>query len=77
MSFLYVRSHVFYKDWPPAQDFQMSFPELYEDFAEAVPVPNYVRRDGALNIASHFPQNTIAPDLGDCSVLFLDPGLPC
>jgi lysine-specific demethylase 3 len=27
-------------------------------------VPNYVRRDGTLNIASHFPSNTVAPDLG-------------
>ena len=27
-------------------------------------MPNYVRRDGALNIASHFPSNTVAPDLG-------------
>ena len=25
---------------------------------------NYVRRDGVLNIASHFPSNTVAPDIG-------------
>jgi len=43
----------------------MAFPELYEDFSKAVPVPNCVRRDGALNIASHFPSNTVAPDLGE------------
>ncbi|KAJ6510281.1 Clavaminate synthase-like protein [Mycena vitilis] len=52
------------KDWPPASDFKTSFPELYEDFSQAVPIPNYVRRDGALNIASHFPTNTVGPDLG-------------
>ncbi|KAJ6627360.1 hypothetical protein B0H10DRAFT_1779740 [Mycena sp. CBHHK59/15] len=52
------------KDWPPSTDFKTAFPELYEDFSQAVPVPNYVRRDGALNIASHFPFNTVAPDLG-------------
>ena len=37
---------------------------MYEDFNRAVPIPNYTRRDGVLNIASHFPSNTIAPDLG-------------
>ncbi|KAG6336334.1 hypothetical protein ID866_2759 [Astraeus odoratus] len=51
-------------DWPPSTDFKSAFPELYEDFSKAVPVPTYVRRDGALNIASHFPSNTVAPDLG-------------
>ncbi|KAF8826368.1 hypothetical protein HHX47_DHR5000049 [Lentinula edodes] len=52
------------KDWPPSADFKMTFPELYEDFSQAVPIPNYVRRDGTLNIASHFPHNALAPDLG-------------
>ncbi|KAJ4472037.1 hypothetical protein J3R30DRAFT_1021976 [Lentinula aciculospora] len=52
------------KDWPPSADFRTTFPELYEDFSQAVPIPNYVRRDGKLNIASHFPQNALAPDLG-------------
>ncbi|KAF9224367.1 Clavaminate synthase-like protein [Gyrodon lividus] len=52
------------KDWPPSTDFKTAFPELFEDFSRAVPVPTYVRRDGALNIASHFPSNTVAPDLG-------------
>ncbi|KAI0080657.1 hypothetical protein K474DRAFT_1614902 [Panus rudis PR-1116 ss-1] len=52
------------KDWPPSTDFKTAFPELYEDFSRATPVPNYVRRDGVLNIASHFPSNTVAPDLG-------------
>ncbi|CDO74624.1 hypothetical protein BN946_scf184325.g11 [Trametes cinnabarina] len=52
------------KDWPPSTDFKTAFPELYDDFSRATPVPNYVRRDGVLNIASHFPSNTVAPDLG-------------
>ncbi|KAI0069112.1 Clavaminate synthase-like protein [Artomyces pyxidatus] len=52
------------KDWPPSTDFKTAFPELYDDFSKAVPMPNYCRRDGALNIASHFPANTVAPDLG-------------
>lgn len=52
------------KDWPPSTDFKTAFPELYDDFNRAVPVPSYTRRDGAYNIASHFPTNTIVPDLG-------------
>ncbi|TRM68546.1 hypothetical protein BD626DRAFT_482072 [Schizophyllum amplum] len=52
------------KDWPPMADFKTSFPELYKDFMDAVPIPSYIRRDGVMNISSHFPKNTIAPDLG-------------
>ncbi|KAF7776524.1 hypothetical protein Agabi119p4_4917 [Agaricus bisporus var. burnettii] len=52
------------KDWPPTADFETAFPELHQDFLSAVPVPDYVRRDGVANISSHFPTNTIAPDLG-------------
>ncbi|KAL1711512.1 hypothetical protein EV715DRAFT_215224, partial [Schizophyllum commune] len=52
------------KDWPPTADFKTSFPELYHDFMNAVPVPAYTRRDGYMNIASHFPTNAVAPDLG-------------
>jgi len=52
------------KDWPPSTDFRAAFPELYRDFSNAVPVPDYVRRDGVANIGSHFPVNTVAPDLG-------------
>ncbi|CAE6438388.1 unnamed protein product [Rhizoctonia solani] len=40
------------------------FPKLYDDFMKALPVPNYTRRDGFLNLASHFATNAIAPDLG-------------
>lgn len=52
------------KDWPPSTDFKSAFPELYDDFARAVPIPSYCRRDGVLNISSHFPQDVVAPDLG-------------
>ncbi|KAJ7487749.1 Clavaminate synthase-like protein [Mycena galericulata] len=52
------------KDWPPSSDFEAVFPDLYYDFNQAVPMPNYVRRDGTLNLASHFPFNVVAPDLG-------------
>ena len=52
------------KDWPPSTDFKSAFPELYDDFSRAVPIPSYCRRDGVLNIASHFPPDVVAPDLG-------------
>lgn len=54
------------KDWPPTSDFRTSFPELFEDFEKSVPMPSYTRRDGVLNIASHYPKNALAPDLGKC-----------
>jgi lysine-specific demethylase 3 len=31
---------------------------------DALPIPNYTRRDGVLNLASHFATNAVAPDLG-------------
>ncbi|KAG6818878.1 hypothetical protein H0H93_000704 [Arthromyces matolae] len=46
-------------------DFKKAFPELWEDFGNAVPVPSYVRRDGVSNLASHFPEDTVAPDIGE------------
>lgn len=54
------------QDWPPKEDFAKEFPELYQDFANAVPIPNYTRRDGVLNVAAHFPINpgAVSPDLG-------------
>ncbi|KAG8721975.1 hypothetical protein FRC09_007036 [Ceratobasidium sp. 395] len=50
--------------WKVKRRFQEKFPQLYDDFAAAVPVPNYTRRDGILNLASYFATNGIAPDLG-------------
>lgn len=52
------------QDWPPTSEFKGAFPELYDDFSAAVPVPDYVRRDGVYNIGSHFPINALGPDLG-------------
>jgi len=52
------------KDWPPKADFKAEFPALFEDFHGAVPAPNYTRRDGFYNIASYFPTNAVAPDMG-------------
>lgn len=54
------------KDWPPTSLFSTEFPELFKDFADAVPVPNYTRRDGVLNLAAHYPTNpeVVVPDIG-------------
>jgi [histone H3]-dimethyl-L-lysine9 demethylase len=52
------------KDWPSSSDFKAALPDLYEEFQKGVPMPNYSRKDGVLNIASHFPSNTVMPDLG-------------
>ena len=41
------------KDWPSTADFREAFPELFQDFSETVPAPDYTRRDGIVNIASH------------------------
>jgi len=52
------------KDWPTTDDFKDVFPDHFDDFQNIVPAPTYTRRDGVLNLVSHFPKNTIAPDVG-------------
>ena len=60
-------------------DFQSAYPDLYNDFCDALPVPDYTRRDGVLNLYSHvsfdrvesllislrqFPLGPTRPDIG-------------
>ncbi|KAJ7029090.1 Clavaminate synthase-like protein [Mycena alexandri] len=52
------------KDWPPQSSFSSEFPQHYDNFQRAVPLPNFVRRDGVLNISSRFPEKCVPPDLG-------------
>ncbi|PWN48857.1 hypothetical protein IE53DRAFT_388938 [Violaceomyces palustris] len=52
------------KDWPPSDSFDNVFPELYQDFNRAVPMADYTRRDGVINISSLYPGGVIKPDLG-------------
>ncbi|KAA8909829.1 hypothetical protein FN846DRAFT_769761, partial [Sphaerosporella brunnea] len=52
------------KDWPPTDTFQSAFPDLFADFENAVPIPEYTRRTGPMNLASYFPEHWNAPDLG-------------
>ena len=42
-----------------------TYPELFEDFLGALPVPEYTQRTGFFNLATHFPSNfAVQPDLG-------------
>ncbi|CAO1629270.1 unnamed protein product [Parajaminaea phylloscopi] len=52
------------KDWPPSSAFETAFPELYRHFNAALPMPDYTRRDGRMNISAMFPINANVPDLG-------------
>ncbi|ORY32100.1 hypothetical protein BCR39DRAFT_524154 [Naematelia encephala] len=52
------------KDWPSAADFRMAYPDLYNSFCEALPVPDFTRREGVLNLYSHFPPGPTRPDIG-------------
>ncbi|WWD01723.1 hypothetical protein V866_008669 [Kwoniella sp. B9012] len=52
------------KDWPATDDFKNTHPELYNDFCDALPVPDYTRREGVLNLYSHFPPGPTRPDIG-------------
>ncbi|GAA5875106.1 hypothetical protein JCM16303_005011 [Sporobolomyces ruberrimus] len=52
------------KDWPPSTDFRKSFPDLWRDFMNMLPIGSVTRRDGVLNISTHTPHNANPPDLG-------------
>jgi hypothetical protein len=41
------------KDWPSSQDFQSAYPDLYNDFCDSLPVPDFTRREGVLNLYAH------------------------
>lgn len=41
------------KDWPIEGDFETNYPDMYHDFSDALPVPDYTRRNGVLNLYSH------------------------
>jgi lysine-specific demethylase 3 len=41
------------QDWPSTNDFQSAYPDLYNDFCDSLPVPDFTRREGVLNLYSH------------------------
>jgi hypothetical protein len=59
---------IFGQDWPPHELLSKIFPQLCASFTDNVPCLQMARLNGALNFASHFPHNTIPPDLGKLSL---------
>ncbi|KAI1784133.1 hypothetical protein LXA43DRAFT_902206 [Ganoderma leucocontextum] len=54
------------KDWPPKADFKTTFGVLDAGFFSSVPMEcaDLVCKDGIYNLAAHFPEGAVAPDLG-------------
>ncbi|MEE6511314.1 hypothetical protein FKM82_017799 [Ascaphus truei] len=52
------------KDWPPGEDFRDMMPSRFEDLMNNIPLPEYTRREGKLNLASRLPAYFVRPDLG-------------
>ncbi|XP_073198969.1 lysine-specific demethylase 3A isoform X3 [Lepidochelys kempii] len=52
------------KDWPPGEDFRDMMPSRFDDLMNNIPLPEYTRRDGKLNLASRLPNYFVRPDLG-------------
>ncbi|KAM4675517.1 lysine-specific demethylase 3B isoform 2-T2 [Discoglossus pictus] len=52
------------KDWPPGEDFRDMMRTRFDDLMENLPLPEYTKRDGRLNLASRLPSYFVRPDLG-------------
>nr|XP_033807917.1 lysine-specific demethylase 3A isoform X2 [Geotrypetes seraphini] len=52
------------KDWPPGEDFRDMMRSRFDDLMNNIPLPEYTRRDGKLNLASRLPSYFVRPDLG-------------
>ncbi|XP_026098517.1 lysine-specific demethylase 3B-like isoform X2 [Carassius auratus] len=52
------------KDWPPGEDFRDMMPTRFDDLMVNLPLPEYTKRDGRLNLASRLPNFFVRPDLG-------------
>uniref|UniRef100_A0A668A734 Lysine-specific demethylase n=1 Tax=Myripristis murdjan TaxID=586833 RepID=A0A668A734_9TELE len=52
------------KDWPPGEDFRDMMPTRFEDLMDNLPLPEYTKRDGRLNLAARLPNFFVRPDLG-------------
>ncbi|KAG0166518.1 hypothetical protein DFQ28_007192 [Apophysomyces sp. BC1034] len=52
------------KDWPPKADFMTEFPELYRNFMQMLPVPEYCTARGYFNLSNRLPKEYVPPDLG-------------
>ncbi|XP_075712622.1 lysine-specific demethylase 3A [Rhinoderma darwinii] len=52
------------KDWPPGEDFRDMMRSRFDDLMNNIPLPEYTRREGKLNLASRLPTYFVRPDLG-------------
>uniref|UniRef100_A0A4W3JU89 Lysine-specific demethylase n=1 Tax=Callorhinchus milii TaxID=7868 RepID=A0A4W3JU89_CALMI len=52
------------KDWPPGEDFRDMMPTRFDDLMNNLPLPEYTKRNGRLNLASRLPNYFVRPDLG-------------
>ncbi|XP_067885257.1 lysine-specific demethylase 3A-like isoform X2 [Heterodontus francisci] len=52
------------KDWPPGEDFRDMMLSRFDDLMNNLPLPEYTKRDGKLNLASRLPDFFVRPDLG-------------
>ncbi|KAK7074250.1 Lysine-specific demethylase 3B [Halocaridina rubra] len=52
------------KDWPPGDDFAEMLPSRFEDLMTILPMGEYTRRSGRLNLAGRLPDCFVRPDLG-------------
>uniref|UniRef100_A0A8C5P9R4 Lysine-specific demethylase n=1 Tax=Leptobrachium leishanense TaxID=445787 RepID=A0A8C5P9R4_9ANUR len=52
------------KDWPPGEDFRDMMPSRFDDLMNNIPLPEYTKREGRLNLASRLPTYFVRPDLG-------------
>ncbi|CAB1325222.1 unnamed protein product [Coregonus sp. 'balchen'] len=59
-----IISDVKLKDWPPGEDFRDMMPTRFDDLMDNLPLPEYTKRDGRLNLASRLPNFFVRPDLG-------------
>ncbi|XP_069756869.1 probable JmjC domain-containing histone demethylation protein 2C isoform X3 [Narcine bancroftii] len=51
-------------DWPSGEDFKTVMPSRYDDFMKNLPLPQYCKPEGYLNLASRLPNFFVRPDLG-------------
>ncbi|XP_071990221.1 lysine-specific demethylase 3A-B-like [Engystomops pustulosus] len=52
------------KDWPPGEDFRDMMLSRFNDLMSNIPLPEYTRREGKLNLAARLPTYFVRPDLG-------------
>ncbi|EAT41178.1 AAEL007157-PA, partial [Aedes aegypti] len=52
------------KDWPPGDDFAEMMPTRFNDLMNNLPLSEYTRREGRLNLASRLSSFFVRPDLG-------------